>query len=184
MFEITYWQMLAGITVVWVIARIIVAIKTKKFSIKRELQLLLVYICIIVIARIVDFPMRHVNGHIGTMKFDINRITPFWINLQPFVHMFDQYNGWLINIVGNIAMFIPVGIIWPACFKKLDNVWKTVLAGMGFTLFIEVTQLLFYERCSDIDDLILNTVGAFIGALIYFGVKKAKAKKRKRKRNR
>ena len=33
---------------------------------------------------------------------------------------------------------------------------------------IEVSQLLFYERSSDIDDLILNTTGAFIGALIYF----------------
>ena len=31
-----------------------------------------------------------------------------------------------------------------------------------------MSQLLFYERASDIDDLILNTTGAFIGALIYF----------------
>ena len=44
----------------------------------------------------------------------------------------------------------------------------------GFPLFIELSQLPFYDRCSDIDDLILNTVGIFIGALIYFGVKRAR----------
>ena len=42
------------------------------------------------------------------------------------------------------------------------------LAGFGCSFLIEVSQLLFYERASDIDDLILNTTGVFIGALIYF----------------
>ena len=51
---------------------------------------------------------------------------PFWINLTPIVHMFDVYDGWLINIIGNIAMFIPVGLAWPFCFKKLDTIGKTV----------------------------------------------------------
>ena len=65
-------------------------------------------------------------------------------------------------------MFIPVGIFWGLCFKRLDNIFKVTLAGFGFSFLIEVSQLLFYERSSDIDDLILNTTGAFIGALIYF----------------
>lgn len=40
----------------------------------------------------------------------------------------------------------------------------------------EITQLPFYSRCSDIDDLIMNTTGVFIGAIIYFGIKSLKAR--------
>ena len=42
------------------------------------------------------------------------------------------------------------------------------LAAFGMTLFIELSQLLLYDHGTDIDDLILNTTGAFIGAMIYF----------------
>lgn len=167
MFEITYWELWGFITLLWVIVRVLVGLKAKKFSWAEELKMLLVYVCIVVIARIVNFPMRHVDGHIGTMKFDSSKVFPLWVNLIPIVHLFDLYDGWQINIIGNIAMFIPVGIVWPVCFKKLDSVGKTVLAGAGFTLFIEITQLPFYERCSDVDDLLLNTCGVVIGALIF-----------------
>ena len=113
-----------------------------------------------------------VDGRIASLYLDFDKVFPFWINLVPIVHMFDEYDGWLINIIGNIAMFIPVGIVWPFCFKKLNTIGKTVLAGGGLSLCIEITQLPFYSRCSDIDDLIMNTTGVLIGAIIYFGVKK------------
>ena len=74
-------------------------------------------------------------------------------------------------------MFILVGIVWSICFKKLDTIGKTILAGLGFTLLIEITQLFFYERCSDIDDIILNTTGVAIGSLIYCGCKKLSVRK-------
>lgn len=171
MTEIKFGQMIIAITLVWVIIRSLANIKNikkKNVSWKREAQLLLVYVCIVVISRIVNFPMHHVDGHIGTMKFDAARAIPPRVNLIPFVHMIDVYDGWLVNIIGNVAMFIPVGIVWPVCFKKLDSIAKTILAGAGFSLFIEITQLPFFERCSDIDDLLLNTLGAAIGAVIYF----------------
>lgn len=140
--------------------------------------MMMVYICIIVIARIVNFPWHHVNGQIGTMKFDASKIIPPWVNLLPILHLFDIYDGWQMNIIGNITMFIPVGIVWPICFKKLDTIGKSILAGAGFSLFIEISQLFFYERCSDIDDILLNTAGAAIGALIYFTYKKLRVIKR------
>ncbi|MCR5029599.1 MAG: VanZ family protein, partial [Fibrobacter sp.] len=94
----------------------------------------------------------------------------------PFERMFDIYPGRTMNIIGNISMFIPVGIVWPLCFKKLDCLWKTVLAGAVFSLFIEISQLAFYERCSDVDDLLMNASGVLIGAILYFGVKKILSK--------
>ena len=146
---------------------------------KYEVKLLTVYICLVVIARMVYFPLRLVEGRIGSLFLDVEKIFPLWINLIPVVHLLDVYEGWLINIIGNVAMFIPVGIVWPFCFKKLDTIGKTVLVGAGFPLLIEITQLPFYDRCSDIDDLILNTIGIFIGAVIYFGVKGLKTLKKR-----
>ena len=170
MYEITYTGVFILITLAWIVMRIICGFKNQKIDWKYEIKLLTVYICLVVISRIVYFPMRLEEGHIASLYLDVDKIYPFWINLTPIVHMFDVYDGWLINIIGNIAMFIPVGLAWPFCFKKLDTIGKTVLAGAGYTFFIEITQLPFYSRCSDIDDLIMNTTGVLIGACIYFKV--------------
>ena len=168
MIEITFWNLFLLITIVWLGIRITAAVRNHKVNWLYEVKLLTVYICIIVISRIVYFPWHLENGHIGTLVFDSGRILPFWLNVVPFVHLFDIYEGWQRNLYGNIAMFIPVGLAWPFCFKKLDSIRKVVLAGFGFSLFIELSQLLFYDRGSDIDDLITNTTGVFIGAIIYF----------------
>ena len=178
MFEITYTGLFIFITLAWVVARTINGMRNRKVNWKYEAKLLTVYICLVVIARFVYFPLRLVEGHIAGLVLDVEKNFPLWINLIPIVHLFDVYDGWLINIIGNITMFIPVGLVWPLCFKKLDTIGKTVLVGAGFSLFIEITQLPFYDRCSDIDDLILNTTGILIGALIYFCIKRLKIRKK------
>ena len=155
MLEINYLELVLIFTACWILVRIICAIRNKGGNALQELKLLPVYICLIVIARFVYFPLHLVNGHVRPLRFLAHRIFPFRINPVPFIHLADIYDGWLINIIGNIAMFIPMGIVWPICFKKIDTIAKTVLAGAGLSLLIEVTQLLFYERFSDIDDLLL-----------------------------
>ena len=179
MFEITYKGLFIFITLAWVTVRVICDIRNQKVDWKSEGKLLTVYICLVVIARIVYFPLCLVEGHIASLILDVEKIIPLWINIVPIVHLFDVYDGWQINIIGNIMMFIPVGLTWPFCFKKLDTIGKTVLAGAGFPLFIEITQLPFYDRCSDVDDLILNTTGILIGAIIYFSVKRLTIRKKK-----
>ena len=176
MFEITYTGVFVFITFVWIVVRIICGMKNHKVDWRFEAKLLTVYICFVVIARIVYFPMSLVEGKIASLYLETDKIFPFWINLIPLVHMFDEYDGWLINIIGNVTMFIPVGLAWPYCFKKLDTIGKVVLAGGGVSFFIEISQLPFYSRCSDIDDLIMNIAGVLIGAIIYFGVKELKNK--------
>ena len=159
--------------------RVICGVINHKVDWKYEAKLLTVYICFVVIARIVYFPRHLVDGHIASLYLEYDKIFPMWINLVPIVHMFDSYDGWLMNIIGNVTMFIPVGLAWPFCFKKLDAISKAVLAGGGLTLFIEITQLPFYSRCSDIDDLIMNTTGVLIGAVIYFGIKRLMIRKKR-----
>lgn len=172
MFELKYWNVFFVIVYVWILVRLIKNLRSKNFSLKHEAKMLLVLLGIVVIVRIVYFPWHHVDGKIGTLKFDSSKILPLWINFTPIIHMFDSYDGWQMNIIGNITMFIPIGIFWPLCFKELNTIGKSILAGVGFPLFIEITQLFFYERCTDIDDLLMNTTGYIIGTLIYFGVRK------------
>ena len=171
MIQISYISVFIFISVLWVIVRVICAIAKKGVDWAYEARLITVYICLVVIARFVYFPLEVVNGRLAYLEFDISRIIPPRINVEPFVYMFYRYSGWLINIIGNITMFIPVGIFWPMCFKKLDRIWKVVLAGFGLSLFIELSQLLFYSRLTDVDDLIMNTAGVTIGAILYFFIR-------------
>jgi glycopeptide antibiotics resistance protein len=172
MIEITYFQLFLITTIIWIIIRFAAAIKDKTFSVKREIQLLLVYVCIVVIFRFVYFGFHLENGKIPTLKLGFGDDIQDMVSIIPFFFLVDRYSGWQMNIIGNIAMFIPVGIVWPICFRKLDTFKKTVLAGAGFSLFIELTQLFCRGRHTDIDDLILNTFGVAIGAFIVFLIRR------------
>lgn len=180
MIEISYGTMLAIISIMWCINRAFVAWYNKGLNWKRELQLLLVYICIVVIVRFTFCPFGKVNGQIQPLLFDVEKILPFRINLLPFVYLFDYeiMDEAILNFAGNTLMFVPVGIVYPIVYKKLDTHTKVITAGVGFSLTIELLQLPFYDRVSDIDDLILNSLGYVLGYLVYLGVKRIKARAR------
>lgn len=176
MIQISYMTMFVFITMIWLLVRGIIWTRNKKIDWKRELQLLLVYTCIVVIARFTFCPFGKVDGKIQPLLFDASKIFPPRINLVPFVHMNDYaiFKEAVLNFVGNTAMFIPVGIVYPYVYKKLNTHGKVIAAGVGFTLCIEIVQLLFYDRVTDIDDLILNSLGYLIGYGIYLLVKRVK----------
>lgn len=180
MIEISYGTMFAIISVIWCINRAIIGWKNKSFDWKRELQLLLVYICIVVIVRFTFCPFGKVDGKIQPLLFDVKRMWPFRINLLPFVYMADYeiMSEAILNFAGNTLMFVPVGIVYPIVYKKLDMHKKVMAAGVGFSLVIEILQLPFYDRVSDIDDLILNSLGYGLGYLIYLGIKRSQKQKR------
>ena len=174
MIEIHYSTMVILISILWILVRGIVCYKNKKCDWKRELQLILVYICLIVVARFTFCPFGKVDGKIQPLIFDVANAFPPRINWIPMVNLLDYeiFGEILLNLIGNTAMFIPIGIVWPACFKALDTHGKVIAAGAGLSLCIEILQLPFYDRVSDVDDLILNTAGFLIGYGIYLLVKK------------
>ena len=180
MISISYLQMVIAISVLWVTVRVICCIRGRKFDIRREAALLLVYICIIVVARFTFFPFGKVNGQIQPLLFDRERIFPLWLNLKPFIYLFDYptMGKALLNLIGNIAMFIPLGIVWPSVFTKLNTHRKVIAAGFFASFCIEILQLPFFDRASDIDDLILNTAGYVMGYGIYLLVRKIRKKNR------
>ena len=174
MFSISYLQIVLFISVLWLLSRTCVWLKRKSISLKRELQLLLVYICLVVVARFTFCPFFLVDGKIPPLVFDQNRVIPIWVNFVPFVYLFDYPNLYvtLLNIIGNVAMFIPLGIVWPAVYKELNTPVKAIAAGAGVSFVIEILQLPFFDRATDVDDLLLNTLGFLVGYGIYLLVKK------------
>lgn len=74
------------------------------------------------------------------------------------------------NLLGNLVMFLPMGIYLPYYIKRLNKVGSFTLSMIVLLFVIEVTQLVTRRGSFDIDDLILNVVGALIG----FGIWKTK----------
>ena len=174
MLSISYLQMVLFISIIWLALRAVYWIQNKNIDLRREAALLLVYICIVVVVRFTFCPFGKVDGQIQPLLFDADKIFPFWINLKPFVYLFHYptMKEALLNLIGNTTMFIPLGIVWPAVFKKLNSHWKVIAAGVGISLCIELIQLPFYTRATDIDDLILNSLGFLMGYGLYLLTKK------------
>ena len=71
-----------------------------------------------------------------------------------------------MDIVLNILLFVPFGMIVPVLFQKLRRILVVPL-GLFCSLCIEAIQYLTRLGMADVDDLINNTIGALLGFLIY-----------------
>lgn len=68
----------------------------------------------------------------------------------------------LVNLAGNLAAFAPMGFFLPALYPKQRHFFVFVPSIVGMVALVEVTQYLTRTGSCDVDDLILNTVGAFV----------------------
>ena len=88
-----------------------------------------------------------------------------YIRWEPNISLipFSDETGWLgVQRVLNAVMFAPFGFLLPVLWCKCRK-WKvTVLAGFLLSLTIEVLQM-FCFRATDVDDLLMNTLGAGFG---------------------
>jgi glycopeptide antibiotics resistance protein len=96
----------------------------------------------------------------------LSLIVPQWKNLLA------GQRGAFRQFMGNIIMFIPVGVLMPFIFKKARSFICVLVFSFLFTLCIESLQFILHVfgmslREFDVDDLILNTYGAMIGYIFY-----------------
>ncbi len=68
----------------------------------------------------------------------------------------------IYHIVGNMIWFVSLGVLLPALFPRA-NARTALLAGAALSLGIEVVQYLLGTGVSDIDDTMLNALGALTG---------------------
>lgn len=106
--------------------------------------------------------------------FNSQRILFRSINLIPFHSIMEYISGSsdairrfaFGNVVGNIVIFVPLGIYLPL-FKKDKRVFVNLLFVFIVSLFVEIIQGLLGIGVSDIDDIILNCLGGLLGILGY-----------------
>lgn len=92
------------------------------------------------------------------------------INLIPFNDIINGYYNQM-DIVGNIILFIPLGI-YISMFLKGFKWYKNVAILALISLFFEASQYIFAIGASDVTDLITNTFGGTIGIALYWIIKK------------
>lgn len=73
----------------------------------------------------------------------------------------------VINLFGNVIMFIPLGFLLPKVFHRQNRLWKVLLTTALLIIGVELAQLLTLLGSFDTDDLILNVLGAAIGYGFY-----------------
>ncbi|TDF93641.1 MULTISPECIES: VanZ family protein [Arthrobacter] len=96
------------------------------------------------------------------------------INLIPFAsiaeYAFSHSPGTarvaFANVVGNILIFIPLGA-YASWLRHRAAAWLTMLTVASVSVAVEIIQGVFAVGASDIDDVILNSVGGLIGMLVF-----------------
>lgn len=68
-----------------------------------------------------------------------------------------------INIIGNIFIMVPFGLFLPNVSEKMNRLRYFLLFTIGGILLIEMLQLFGTIGTFDIDDIILNVIGALLG---------------------
>lgn len=115
------------------------------------------------------------RGSMGD-EMTLSEYMRYGVNLTPFstieLYMRNLSNGNITdiamkNLVGNVLLFVPIGIYLPYYCKKLTNIWRFSVATILIIFTVEMVQLLSMRGRFDIDDVILNTCGALVGYIIW-----------------
>jgi glycopeptide antibiotics resistance protein len=177
--------MLEGIVlggVPWIVFRSIKLVRNKnykKISIRRELLFNAFAIYFIAVISVTIFPLDFNSG--GRPRYMPG------INLIPFVDIISDFAQstfsfafklklLLRNLVGNFLLLLPLGLFLPKLWVKFRTFRRTVALGALISVLIEATQYILaflglsIGRRTDIDDLILNTIGVIFGYAIFHTV--------------
>lgn len=112
-----------------------------------------------------DVLFRHTLSEVRRANLTLfSEIRRFWVARESI--------GWqtmAVNIFGNIAIFIPFGFLIPSIsrHKTYTNFFAVTAMALMFSGLIEVIQVLTKVGRFDVDDILLNTIGAMCGYVIY-----------------
>lgn len=161
---------------VWIIVGFVIYSVNKKngrkISNKAEWLLFIFYLYIVCVLTLTVIPMpfnrlEDSEGGINIVPL-VNTIINSeraikWPNFPFARHTFQ-------NVIGNIILFIPLGIFVPFFSYKYRSLPHVIVLAFICSCSIEITQLIerFFGiyRFVDIDDVILNTTGAILGFVI------------------
>ena len=153
------WPMIVISVVVLVSMRITYLVKNKeKLVLYKELLMLSFIIYILFLFQIVTF------------QDDVTWSTN---NFIPFKEILRYNMGsrlFMKNVLGNLVLFLPYGF-FVSYYLRNDKPHLTMLLTLITSFAIEIVQLSI-GRVFDIDDILLNLVGGYLGYLVYYFLKR------------
>lgn len=81
----------------------------------------------------------------------------------------------VLEFAANVAMFVPFGVLALTAYRWM-RVWSAALAGLVTSGVIEGVQLFLPTRYATVSDLVANTAGALLGALLVAAVRRARTR--------
>lgn len=97
------------------------------------------------------------------------KFTLFFL-IDVCLRIFYSENVWQILI--NLGMFVPVGLLMPIVIRRRDKYLWTLIGALLLTLSIEWLQLVRMCGTFEMDDIVNNLGGAGFGLLIYMFINK------------
>ena len=117
-----------------------------------------------VVAVLLVLAILYVTVFSRAESFSVIELVPF----SSFVRAVEQPEIWR-SMFMNIVLFVPLGLTLPFVFR--GNVSKcvllTILSGFVLAITIEISQYIFVLGSVETDDVICNTIGAFVGSCAY-----------------
>jgi len=98
-------------------------------------------------------------------SFNIIPFNTIKLFTQGYINGIVSLKNFSVNIIGNFLAFMPYGIFLPLIFKNMRKYYKFLIAMIIIVVVIELLQFVTMSGACDIDDLILNVLGA---SIIYF----------------
>ncbi|MDD6036906.1 MAG: VanZ family protein [Lachnospiraceae bacterium] len=133
----------------------------KKREILRTVWILLFLAYLLLLSYLLFFSSTY--GRTAEMGFRYN-LKPFFEIRRGITYIEKVgYYYVLVNIAGNVVAFMPFGFLLPLISHRKQNTIKILFGGLFFSLCAETIQLVSRTGAFDVDDLILNTVGAVLG---------------------
>ncbi len=109
-----------------------------------------------------QFEIISINGIKEYLKWNVN-IIPFK-TIGGYIQFFidDSMNKSIIieNLLGNIILFAPMGMLLPCIFQKQRKFKMFLITMVVIIISVEIGQLITRSGSGDIDDVILNLIGA------------------------
>ena len=142
-----------------------------KDSTKRKIRFLSVLLFILYVLLLVYFLFFSEEYGRVTAEERVYRynLVPF-VEIRRFWIYREQLGTFAVfsNIFGNVIGFLPFGFILPVIFRRMNSGFLICVSGFILSLTVEVIQLVTKVGCFDVDDMILNTLGATLGYVLFF----------------
>lgn len=151
------WPMLTIFLVVIITIRIsYLRINHERFSFYKEFWNLIFVVYVLILFQLLTDSEINTSGG---------------LNLVPFTEMFRYRIGSTLfysNVIGNILIFLPFGY-FVSGYVKATKISHILFISVISSLTVELVQLQI-GRSFDIDDIILNVIGAILGFLLYIAL--------------